>query len=36
MEMGEGSSGGCMTTQQVASTMKTVERGGIKDQGHRQ
>ena len=24
---GEGSSGGCMTRQQVASTMKTVERG---------
>ena len=27
---GEGSSGGCMTRQQVASTMKTVERGGYR------
>ena len=27
-EKGEGNNGGCVTRQQVASTMKTVERGG--------
>ena len=33
MEKGEGTIGDCVTRQQVASTKRPVEKGGITEQG---